>query len=76
MSDEVVVYRDAEKQWRWRRIADDRTIIATSGEGYHNVDDCSQAAVRVNRMVYVLLVDLGSADTVQTDTTQELRTPT
>ncbi|WP_164162792.1 MULTISPECIES: YegP family protein [Stenotrophomonas] len=26
--------------WRWRLVADNGEIVATSGEGYHNKADC------------------------------------
>ena len=34
---------DANSQWRWRLIADNNRIIASSGEGYHNEADCRHA---------------------------------
>lgn len=37
------IYTDAENRWRWRLVAADSRIIATSGESYHNKDDCLSA---------------------------------
>ena len=34
------VYEDAAKEWRWRLRAVNNRIIADSGEGYQNKDDC------------------------------------
>lgn len=34
------VYEDAGGEWRWRLIAGNERIIAVSGEGYHNRQDC------------------------------------
>lgn len=34
------VYVDANRQWRWRLTAANNRIIANSGEGYHNQQDC------------------------------------
>ena len=36
------VYRDQspKQEWRWRMQADNHEIIATSGEGYRNKQDC------------------------------------
>ena len=33
-SGHVGVYRDTQKQWRWRRIAANGRTVASSGEGY------------------------------------------
>ncbi len=37
-------YQDAAGEWRWRRLADNGNIIATSGEGYKNKRDCLEMA--------------------------------
>jgi uncharacterized protein YegP (UPF0339 family) len=34
------VYQDSQGQWRWRLLAGNRQIIATSGEGYVRKVDC------------------------------------
>jgi uncharacterized protein len=36
-------YRDASGHWRWRLLARNNHIIATSGEGYWNLSDCLAA---------------------------------
>ena len=37
------IYRDANRQFRWRLIAGNNKRIANSGEGYHNREDCEHA---------------------------------
>jgi uncharacterized protein len=37
------VYQDASQQWRWRLWSVNNKIIAASGEGYHNRQDCLNA---------------------------------
>ena len=37
------VYRDVNRQFRWRLIAGNNKRIATSGEGYRNLADCEHA---------------------------------
>lgn len=41
------MYRDANHQWRWRLVAANNRIIASSGEGYHNKADCQHAITLV-----------------------------
>lgn len=41
--------RDAANQWRWRLRAANNRIIAESGEGYHNRQDCLDAIALVKR---------------------------
>lgn len=38
-----VVYKDKSDEWRWRFRADNDKIIADSGEGYVNKQDCRNA---------------------------------
>lgn len=40
-------YRDTQRQYRWRLIANNGRIIADSGEGYHNESDCDYAIALV-----------------------------
>lgn len=35
-----LVYQDAAEEWRWQLRAANHRIIADSGEGYHNKQDC------------------------------------
>ncbi|HYH87494.1 MAG TPA: DUF1508 domain-containing protein [Pyrinomonadaceae bacterium] len=35
-----LVYEDAAGEWRWQLRAANKRIIADSGEGYHNKQDC------------------------------------
>lgn len=37
------LYVDALRQWRWRLVASNGRIIANSGEGYFNKNDCLHA---------------------------------
>jgi len=37
------IYKDAKGEFRWRLYADNRNIVADSGEGYHNKADCEHA---------------------------------
>lgn len=37
------VYKDASGQWRWQLVAANNRIVADSGEGYHNKQDCLSA---------------------------------
>jgi uncharacterized protein len=37
------VYPDSSGQWRWRLKAGNGQIIAVSGEGYLNLQDCKHA---------------------------------
>ena len=41
------IYKDTAGQWRWRLVAANYRIIATSGEAYHNKQDCLSAIVLV-----------------------------
>jgi len=36
------LFRDEAEEFRWRRVADNGNITATSGEGYKNKTDASQ----------------------------------
>ena len=38
-----LVYRDANRQWRWTLYANNGRKIANSGEGYINQQDCKHA---------------------------------
>lgn len=49
--DRVEFFKDDAEEWRWHRQAHgNNEIIADSGEGYKNLQDCIDAAVRVNGM--------------------------
>jgi uncharacterized protein YegP (UPF0339 family) len=37
------MYKDTVGQWRWRLRAENQQIIAVSGEGYYNKQDCRRA---------------------------------
>jgi uncharacterized protein len=41
------VYQDASGEWRWQLRAANHRIIADSGEGYHNRQDCLHAIALV-----------------------------
>lgn len=41
----VELYRDAADEWRWRAISTNHVdVVATSGEGYKNREDCRAMA--------------------------------
>jgi uncharacterized protein YegP (UPF0339 family) len=42
-----LVYQDASEEWRWQLRAGNSRIIADSGEGYHNKQDCLHAIALV-----------------------------
>ncbi len=42
-----LVYQDASEEWRWQLRAANNRIIADSGEGYHNKQDCLHAITLV-----------------------------
>jgi len=44
---EYQVYKDASSQWRWRLVAANHQIIATSSESYVNKQDCLKAIALV-----------------------------
>lgn len=58
MTDRVNVYRDASKEWRWQRISENGNIVADSGEGYKNKEDCVIIATEVNASPFNLEVVL------------------
>lgn len=41
---EIHVYRDRSGEWRWRALAGNNKIVATSGEGYNNRMYCHKVA--------------------------------
>jgi uncharacterized protein YegP (UPF0339 family) len=41
------IYTDGAGYWRWRLQAGNNRIVADSGEGYFNRDDCLAALVLV-----------------------------
>jgi uncharacterized protein YegP (UPF0339 family) len=40
----IDVYLDIAGEWRWRLVAENGQIVATSGEGYINRADCQDMA--------------------------------
>lgn len=46
--DTVEVFQDRNGEWRWRRKAGNREVIATCGEGYVSKAHCEEMAVHVN----------------------------
>ena len=44
--DEIFIFQDEAGEWRWRKIAPNGEIVATSGESYTRKDDVIQAAER------------------------------
>lgn len=43
------VYKDKAKEWRWRLVASNGRIVADSGEGYTERNDCVEALERVRK---------------------------
>lgn len=39
-------YKDAQGEWRWRRIAPNGKIVGASTQGYKNKQDCKENARR------------------------------
>jgi uncharacterized protein YegP (UPF0339 family) len=46
MNDKWEFYQDAQKLWRWRRIASNGRTVGASSEGYVNRTDCVNNAKR------------------------------
>jgi uncharacterized protein len=44
------LYRDKNLKWRWRLVAKNGKIIADSGEGYHNKQDCRKMIRKIRCM--------------------------
>lgn len=42
-----IYYQDASGEWRWKLKAANGRILADSGEGYKNVNDCLEDIDRV-----------------------------
>ncbi|WP_461054175.1 YegP family protein [Spirosoma arcticum] len=46
MQDKFEFYKDAQGQWRWRRVAPNGRIVGASSQGYSNYSDCVDNARR------------------------------
>jgi uncharacterized protein YegP (UPF0339 family) len=46
VADRTVVYLDKAGEWRWRRVAPNGEIIASSGESFTRLSDAERAASR------------------------------
>jgi uncharacterized protein YegP (UPF0339 family) len=46
-----VTYRDARKEYRWRLVAANGNIVADSGQGYKNKNDCLSTLESIRKMV-------------------------
>lgn len=44
--DKTIIFQDKAGEWRWKRVAGNGEIIATSGEGYTRLSDAERAASR------------------------------
>jgi uncharacterized protein YegP (UPF0339 family) len=44
-----VFYKDQKGEWRWRLVAANGRILADSGEGYRNEQDCLEDIDRVKQ---------------------------
>lgn len=47
----VEFFHDADGEWRWRAKAENGRIVATSGEGYTNKDDCLDGCKKAMRIL-------------------------
>jgi uncharacterized protein YegP (UPF0339 family) len=54
------VYKDAAKEWRWRLKAENGNVLAESGEGYKNRNDCLDGIDSVKGCKYTEVVILPS----------------
>ena len=45
-NDKWEFFKDAKKEWRWRRKAANGRIVGASSEGYKNKVDCVENAIR------------------------------
>lgn len=43
------VFKDNKGEWRWRLLATNNRVLADSGEGYKNKQDCLQGIELVKR---------------------------
>jgi uncharacterized protein YegP (UPF0339 family) len=49
----LLKYLDAQGQWRWQLKAANGRILADSGEGYHNQNDCDRAIVLIRAFFHL-----------------------
>lgn len=47
----VEFFHDADGEWRWRAVAANNRIVATSGEGCTTRDDCVDGAKTAMRIL-------------------------
>ena len=52
------IYRDESGEWRWRLKAVNGLIIAVSGEGYVNKEDCRAGCMLVKGCGNALIEDV------------------
>ncbi len=57
--DHVDVFSDTASEWRWRAVAGNGRIVATSGEGYVNQSHTRAMATRLFPGVVILETDRG-----------------
>ena len=62
--DRVEIYKDSKGEWRWRLLASNGQIIATSGEGYVKYSHCVH-------MVNQMWEYFGEADVVTLEDSDE-----
>lgn len=44
--DTISIFKDADGEWRWRRVASNGRIVGASTESYKNKQDCIDNANR------------------------------
>ena len=52
----VRVYKDKQKEWRWRLSATNGNVLADSGEGYKRKVDCESALETVTHAELMQMV--------------------
>lgn len=68
--DKVYVYKDAAKEWRWRRVSENGNIISSSGEGYKNHSHCQEMATKLNGDAELILA-IDSSDAITVDSVEK-----
>jgi len=51
------IYNDVNNEWRWRLVSNwNGNVIADSGEGYKNKQDCKAMIDRINGHTYPIVI--------------------
>lgn len=71
----VEFYKDTADEWRWRYVAGNNEIMANSGEGYKNRDDCLNAIQLVLDAFLSTLTETAAGELVEVLTPMASRMP-